>query len=101
MEKIFLKSGAVNGSEVSTSELIKIALDAPPEGGFKYRDYQERARVESAMEKTQSEILNGDIVQYFELETHDYNNLCKWVDRAQWSRRDPFLVEFVLSFQKK
>jgi hypothetical protein len=97
MKQIYLKKGMVNGVEMTTQDLIKLCLDNPPQGGFNFKAYKERARVESAMDKVQHHILDGD---FFALEDRDFENLKHWVDTGGWVRRDPFLLDFIEQFQK-
>jgi hypothetical protein len=98
MQNIYLKKGMVTGQseEYTYPKLIKIVLDYPPDGGFKYSDYKERARVENAMDKIQTD----DQGEFFQLEDRDAKNLTDWVARTKWNIRDPFIFEFCDMFDK-
>jgi hypothetical protein len=98
-KEIIFKKGIVSGAEVTTSDLILLALNQPPENGFGYKEYQKRARIEKAMQEKQYGLV-GSGKEFFVLEDNDFNNLCDIVNHAKWATRDKFLVDFVTEFQK-
>ena len=100
-KNILLKTGTVNGQPMTTKELIKLTLDNPPEGGFTFRDFKERARVENAMDKTELVNPGNSLDAFFVLEDHDFSKLSGWVAAMKWARRDPFIVEFCTQFEKQ
>jgi hypothetical protein len=103
MKSILLKKGIlkINGADITTQELIKVALDEKPEGGFKYKDYKERARVENSMDNICTiDNGEGELLSHFDLEDKDFENLTKWVNSAGWGIRDPFVLDFLEQFHK-
>jgi hypothetical protein len=100
MKPVSLKSGPLIGDlQLSTQYLIKLCLDNPPDGGFKFRDFKERARVENAMDNWKLTNPGNSLDKYFELEDNDYANLVKYVKAMTWLTRSPFVVEFCEQFQ--
>jgi len=98
MKSIFIKLGKLkNGEDCKTQDLIKIALDTMPPGGFKYKDYKERARVENAMDDIKPAD-EGNSYPYFQLEEHDFENLKKWIDLTGYGVRDQFVLDFLQQF---
>jgi hypothetical protein len=78
---------------ITTAELIKIVLDAPPEGGFKFSDFVERNRIQDALNKLP--VLTGNDLQ---LEDADYALLKKWTLEVKWGMRQEFIFDFILQF---
>jgi hypothetical protein len=98
MRRILLSKGTVRDAEGTTEQLIKSALDQVPEGGFNYKEYKKRARIENAMDKVETD-MSGP-VRYFELEDNDYYTLRELVRKTPWATRDKFLIDFVSQFEE-
>lgn len=96
MKSVFVKKGVVNDTEMTTQELIKLCLNNPPSGGFQYKDFKERARVENAMDHLQQ--VEGEEYECFILEDADYKNLVKWIQAMQWLTRAQFVIDFCEQF---
>jgi len=100
MQTVILKTGSFGETELTTQLLIKTVLDSPPQGGFLYRDFKERARVENAMDNIKPADETNSY-PYFELEDRDFDNLAKWSREQKWAIRSPFISDYIDGFDKK
>jgi hypothetical protein len=106
MQWIEIKAGTLGGAKMTTTELIKKILDTTPEGGFKLSDYKKRNRIDRAIdaqEKKASELAvpEGELkLTQLNLEDDDYETLRQIIKSTKgWATREPFLVDFLLSFE--
>jgi hypothetical protein len=76
--------------ELDYKDLIEIALDAPPQGGFSLKDIRDRNRIQDALDKSTNAIA---------LEDNDYDNLEKLLKDARWPTRHRELDAFLSKFE--
>ena len=74
----------------TTLELIKVCLNQQPQGGFSYKDLQDRERIDKAIKK-----------EPIKLEDADYKNLQKLVEDMRWTARHEDILDFVNEFVTK
>jgi len=72
-------------------DLIEIALDVVPQGGFAPKDIRDRNRVQDALDKATTSI---------ELEDADFEALEKIMKDSRWTIRDPELNDFLNNFEE-
>jgi hypothetical protein len=107
MQKIEIKKGelgiAPNTVEKTTIDLIRDCLNIPPQGGFTLQDYKKRNRIERAVETLlrEAEISGMTSMEgtFLLLEDNDYETLKHIVKIGPFAIRQPFLTDFVLSFE--
>lgn len=96
MKSIELKAAketpVINGRstevELKTIDLIKIAINQAPEGGYTPAEMQQRVRAVEAIDA-----LAEDATE-LSLEDADYENVKKWVKAVKWA----FISKFILAF---
>lgn len=71
-------------------DLIEVALDVVPQGGFAPKDIRERNRIQDVLDRATS-IIN--------IEDADYDNLEKIIEASRWTLRDPELNKFLQNFK--
>ena len=81
--------GDVN-KEMDYRDLIGVALDVPPQGGFTPKDIRERNRIQEALDKSTNVIV---------LEDADFDALDKIIKDSRWSIRDKELNIFLQKFE--
>lgn len=78
--------------QLSTAELIIMAINCPKQGGFTIDDMTERLRIKDALDKNTDE-------QVLTLEDNDFKNLSKLVKECRWNFISGFTLEFINSFK--
>jgi hypothetical protein len=103
MQRIEIKKGTLgSGSEQvdkTTIDLIRDCLNIVPAGGFTLQDYKKRNRIERAIEQQMKDFPIEGSPEFLSLEDNDYETLRHIVKVGPFAIRQPFLVEFVLSFE--
>jgi hypothetical protein len=103
MQRIEIKKGelgiAPNTVEKTTIDLIRDCLNIPPQGGFTLQDYKKRNRIERAIEQQQKDWPTEGMPDFLSLEDNDYETLKHIVKIGPFAIRQPFLTDFVLSFE--
>lgn len=77
--------------ELTYKDLIEIALDVVPQGGFSPKDIRERNRIQDALDKATSNVIT--------LEDADYDALDKIMKESRWILRDKELNAFLQKFE--
>jgi len=77
--------------ELDYKDLMGMALDVVPQGGFTPKDIRERNRIQDALDKA--------TITTIELEDADYDNLERVVKDSRWSLRDKELNQFLQNFE--
>ena len=77
--------------EVDYKDLIGVALDVIPQGGFTPKDIRDRNRIQEALDKATLSIIT--------LEDADYEALEKIIKDSRWTLRDPELNIFLKKFE--
>jgi hypothetical protein len=72
-------------------ELIVLALDIVPQGGFTASDIRERSRIQDALDEAKNGVL--------ELEDSDYNALEKIMKNSRWPFRSKELHTLLQNFE--
>lgn len=72
-------------------DLIEVALDVVPQGGFTPKDIRERNRIQDVLDKS------NDI--YFNIEDADYDSLEKIIEDSRWIIRSSELDTFLQNFK--
>ena len=85
-----LKFQGDKDKELDYKDLIEVALDVVPQGGYTPKDIRERNRIQEALDKSTNVI---------EIEDADYDSLEKIVKDSRWSVRSPELNKFLQNFQ--
>ena len=81
------------GSEeklLTHADLISLALDIVPQGGFTPKDIRDRNRIQDAVDKAKD---------YIDLEDSDYENLKRLMVESRWVVRDRDLQNFLTGFE--
>lgn len=79
--------------ELDYKDLLEIAMDVLPQGGFTPKDIRERNRIQDALDQAK----DGKI----SLEDADYEALIKIVNNSRWTLRDKELHKFLSQFVKE
>lgn len=72
-------------------DLIEVALDVVPQGGFAPKDIRDRNRIQDVLDKSND--------AYFKIEDADYDNLVKIVADSRWTIRDSELDTLLQNFE--
>lgn len=72
-------------------DLIEVALDVVPQGGFAPKDIRDRNRIQDILDKS------NDV--YFKIEDADYDNLVKVMADSRWIVRSPELDTLLQNFE--
>jgi len=70
-------------------DLIEVALDVIPQGGFSPKDIRSRNRIQDALDKATTTII---------LEDADFEELENVIKDSRWTLRDSELNEFLMKF---
>lgn len=109
MKKIELKKHtealeSANGKTVdvkmSTLDLIKMAINDVPPGGFAASDMMERLELLSIVKDIQK-LPEEQQPDHIELEDAQFKNLGKYVNSMKWSILSQFIVDFTELFKEK
>ena len=76
--------------ELDYKDLIEVALDVVPQGGFTPKDIRNRNRIQDVLDKSTNVI---------EIEDADYDNLKKIIKDSRWILRDSELNIFLQNFE--
>ena len=76
--------------EFDYKDLIEVALDVVPQGGFTPKDIRNRNRIQDVLDKSTNII---------EIEDADYDNLVKIIKDSRWTLRDSELNTFLQNFE--
>ena len=76
--------------ELDYKDLIEVALDVVPQGGFTPKDIRNRNRIQDVLDKSTNVI---------EIEDADYDNLKKIIKDSRWILRDSELNTFLQNFE--
>lgn len=77
--------------ELDYKDLIEIALDVVPQGGFAPKDIRDRNRIQDALDKATTSI---------ELEDADYDALEKIMKESRWTIREAELNVLLNNFEE-
>jgi len=77
--------------ELDYKDLIEVALDTVPQGGFTPKDIRERNRIQDALDKATG--------HHISLEDADYEALEKIMKNSRWTIRDESLNTFLQNFE--
>jgi len=75
-------------------DLLEIAMDVLPQGGFTPKDIRERNRLQDAFDKAKDKTI-------IDIEDADYEALVKIVNASRWTLRDKDLHTFLQIFAKE
>jgi hypothetical protein len=77
--------------ELDYKDLIEMALDVVPQGGFTPKDIRDRNRIQDTLDKATSHTIS--------LEDNDFDNLDKIMRESRWTIRDSELNNFLQNFE--
>lgn len=77
--------------ELDYKDLIEVALDVLPQGGFTPKDIKERNRIQDALDASKEGVIS--------FEDADYEALKKIVEASRWSVRSKDIHTFLNSFK--
>lgn len=81
-----------NAITLRTADLIAIAVNNAPAGGYNVSQMMDRLKILSKIEKLPEEAVE------LSLEDAEYTNLGVWVKDVKWGILSQFIVDFVQSF---
>ncbi len=81
--------------EIATTDLLKIAINSPVQGGYSVSEMLQRIKLLDTVEKAEKE--NATEVQF---EDADYQTLGALVKSTKWGIISRTIVEFVQEFDK-
>lgn len=79
------------GSPPTYADLLKTALDFPPQGGFDLTTLRTRSRIDKAL----ADVEPGDEIK---LEDADYTAAQECIKAVRWNGRSPEITAFAESF---
>jgi len=83
----------VDDFELDYTDLIEVALDTPPQGGFIPKDIRERNRIQKIMDEAKDGVIS--------FEDADWENLKKIIKASRWMVRNKDLEKFLQLFEDK
>lgn len=92
-ETATIKGVEVSGFSYSTLDLIKIAVNSAPQGGFAVSDMMDRLRITKVINELEEDATE---VQF---EDSDYKNLQKYLESARWHFISENIVKVIQSFK--
>ncbi len=79
------------------ARLIRLALDNPPEGGFKLSEMKRRLAIDKALEAAEK---SEGPRKMLTLEDEQFRCLQECMAGMRWTSRNPALIEFLELFEK-
>jgi hypothetical protein len=86
-----LPPAKTDGLAPTYADLLRNALDFPPQGGFTLEEMRKRGRIDKAL----TDVKAGDVIK---LEDADYTAAQEVIRAVRWNGRSPELLAFAEAF---